>query len=61
MYINTIKQDLLAEDAEHHNESKKPALLLPASDKKSDETDKKDAITKAFDSLARAASCKNVT
>jgi hypothetical protein len=27
---------------------------------KNDHVDKKDAITKAFDSLARAASCKNV-
>ncbi len=68
LYVNTNKSDLLMSgENEYYDEtSKKAALLLSTSDMnklnsgKHNETDKKDAITKAFDCLARAASCKNV-
>lgn len=68
LYVNTNKSDLLmsGENEYYDESSKKAALLLSTSDVnklnsvKYNETDKKDAITKAFDCLARAASCKNV-
>jgi hypothetical protein len=68
LYVNTNKSDLLmsGENEYYDESSKKAALLLSTSDMnklnsvKHNETDKKDAITKAFDCLARAASCKNV-
>ena len=67
LYINTAKPDLPGEYNGMYldDPSKKSGIILseslkPNQQSKNEHTDKKDAITKAFDSLARAASCKNV-